>query len=538
MSYKIERVEKDDEGELSIFLKSLTSRDREFFSFLDATPFEAFLDKSRFFAALCVKEVGGRIVGYGHLERFSQEHKSHIGRLGIALHPSFRGKGLSRRVMNELIKQGSLHFLSKIWLSVHLSNVKAVRLYERCGFKTEGVFFGEELRGDKKSDIVSMALYLSGERKVLAPIPWNQPAIQSEEIISVLKVLGSGWLSQGPVTAAFEKELAQYTGAKYAVAMNNGTSCLMAMFALSFKPGDRVIFPAFTFVSTLNSALTFGIEPILVDIDATTGNISLDQVEEILKHNRSVRGIVVVDIAGHPVDLDRCEKISSRYGVTIIEDAAEAIGAACYGRRVGAFNHLAMFSFHTAKLLTTIEGGAVTTNDAAMAEKLRKFRSHGEQLDKKFVWDEYGLNFRLTDLQSAIGLAQLQKLDGFIRRRNEIANLYRSKLNERVAFQGVERYVDVHPYMMCIMLVEEKKVRSEIITELKEKDIFCREGWQPLHKQPVFAKRFCNESYPVSEDFGERSLCLPIYNTMTLEEAGRVVAAVTDAIESRFQMSL
>src|SRR3989338_73715 len=528
INYKIRYLHQDDGAELERFRSHLTPQDGVFFSFLDGLSCEDLLNKTRFFAVFCIKNKSCQIVVYGHLERFSQECKRHVGRLGIAIHPSFRSLGLSRLIMDAIIKEGYSCGLSKIWLSVHLSNIKALRLYEKYGFQVEGVFSVEERRGDQMSDVVSMARFLRGENETSPQIPWNQPAIQTEEVASILNVLKSGWLSQGPTTAAFEEALANYTGAKHAVVMNNGTSCLMAMFALSFQPGDQVIFPAFTFVSTLNSALTFGIHPILVDIDLSTGNISFDQVEELLKQSNTIKGVVVVDIGGHPVDLRRCAEISERYGVTILEDAAEAIGAACYGRRVGSFNHLAMFSFHAAKLITTIEGGAVTTNDTDMAQQLRKFRSHGEHLNKKFVWDGYGLNFRSTDLQSAIGLSQLSKLDGFLEKRNQIANLYQPSFEGLLTVQKTQEYVDVHPYMMFFVLVEDEKKRSALSSQLKDEGILCREGWRPLHQQPVFTRRFALETYPVSEDWGKRSLCLPIYNTMTLEEAERVVEVMKE----------
>ncbi len=530
-SFNIRELSSKDEEKLRGFISSLTEEDRVYFSFFDGIHLEKLLDASRFLCVICAEDRSGQIVGYGHIEKFSQSFKQHVGRLGIAVHRAFRGRGLSRKLMEELIEIACSRNLSKIWLSVHLDNVRAVRLYERYGFKPEGIFFDEERRGSRASDIVSMALHVDALPVRTHVIPWGQPAIQMEEVESIMKVLHTGWLSQGPVTQAFEKKLAEYTGAEHMVVMNNGTSCLQAMFSLSFAPGDRVIFPAFTFVSTLNAALSAGIEPVLADVELHTGNIDLAMVEDILRRDRSIKGLVVVDIAGHPVDMKRCQDISLRYGVRLVEDAAEAIGSSCWGSRIGSFGHLTMFSFHAAKVITTIEGGAVATNDEETALRLRKFRNHGESLGKKFIWETYGLNLRLTDLQSAIGLAQIEKLDTFIEGRNRIAEFYRSRLARYVTFQSVDEYVDVHSYMMFIVLVESATQRMKIVEELKKQMVFCREGWLPLHKQPVFADRFSGLTLRVAEDWGERSLCLPMYNTMSVTDAEKVVAAIEVAFK-------
>lgn len=529
-SYKIRSITPNDKERLTLFRKELSDEDRIFFSFLEERKFEDFLDPVRFASVLIVEDASCKIIGYGHLEKFQQAHKQHVGRLGIALHPAHRGTGLSRSIMNSIIDIARSNGITKIWLSVHLDNIRALRLYEKFGFKPEGIFFNEEKRGGKTSDIVSMALHLTSVPPDKS-IPWGKPAVETEEAAFLMKVLHSDWLSQGPMTALFEKKIAEYTGSKQAIVMNNGTSCLQAMFAVSFKRGQKVIFPAFTFVSTVNSALSVGVEPLLADIDPDTGNIDLDMVEDLLKKTPDIKGFVVVDLAGLPVDMKRCKEIIKKYNVKLIQDSAEAIGSACYGKRVGGFGHPSMFSFHAAKLITTIEGGAVTTDDEELALKMRKFRSHGESLEKKFIWDSQGLNLRSTDLQSAIGLAQLEKLDYFIKRRNEIAKYYKESLAGIVQFQKIEKFVDTHSYMMFIILFKDSAERSKVVEEFKKNNIFCRNGWLPLHKQPVFEQRFKEISLPVSEDWGRRSLCLPMFNRMTLDEAEKVSGAIKNAIK-------
>lgn len=516
---------------LDDFQQKLSKQDKIFFYFLDNIKPIELLNSAKFYTVICALDnSNNKIVGYGHLERFSQGWKRHIGRLGIAVHTDYRRKGVSKQIMAKLIDSAKALGLKKIWLSVHTANIRAIRLYESSGFRAEGIFSCEEERDGKFLDIVSMALHIKPEIVKSKQIPWSKPYITTDEVKSLLDVVASDWLSQGPQTYAFEKELAEYMGVKDVVVMNNGTSALMAAFYTAFKKGDKVIFPAYTFVATLNSALAVGVEPILVDCDRYTGNISLDEVEKILKRTKGIKGLVLADIAGLPVDMKRAISIADKFGLTIIEDAAEAIGASCYGKKIGGWGHLTSFSFHAAKLLTTIEGGAVAVGDKDLANILRQYRNHGESLEQKFVWEKHGLNCRITDLQSAIGRVQLKKLDEFVRHRNAIANIYKKGLSGLVEFPKVDKFVDIHPYMLFIVLVDEG-AREKIIDKMAKENIFCRISWRPLHKQPVFADMFRNVSLPVSEQWGQRALCLPIYNSITYKDAERVVETLVDIIK-------
>ena len=369
--------------------------------------------------------------------------------------------------MSALISYAEKKKLKKIWLACYHENLRATKLYEKFGFKVEGVFFGEEIKDGKTSDLFSMALYLNGKKD--DSIPWSKPAIYSEEVFQLLKTVQSGWLSQGKITRDLEHELNKKFESRNAIVMNNGTSALMAAFATTFKPNDKVLFPTFTFVSTLNAAITFGIKPVLVDVEPDTGNIDLDKAEKILKKDHTISGIVPVDIAGHSVDIKRVYELLNDYDLKIVEDAAEAIGGRSYKRPIGSFGHPTIFSFHAAKNITTIEGGVVLIKDDETANSIRQFRNNGQSLKAKFTWERFGLNFRMTDLQASIGLAQIKKLDGFIRNRNRIMSYYKSELSDLVNFQTVKDYVDIHPYMMGIAFTDPTKLEM-VSAELKKEE--------------------------------------------------------------------
>lgn len=530
MNYRIVRVNRAHLKKIVSAFNSLSDQDKRFFDFIQNIKIRDLLSDSKFFDVI-VALSNKKVVGYGHLERFKQPYKKHVCKLGIFVLPDYRGTSLSNEIMIYLIESAKRHKLKKIWLSCNSQNIRAIKLYEKFGFKTEGVFFDEEIRKNELNDIVSMAYYLT-ENKQQA-IPWSKPAINTEEIIQLHKVIRSDWFSQGPMTKELEEELKAKCGVKDAIVMNNGSSALMTAFATLFSPGDKVLFPSFTFVSTLNSAITFGIRPILVDIEPTTGNMDFDKAEKILRENigKHIKGIVPVDIAGHSVDIKRVYELQDRYNIKIVEDAAEAIGGVAYKKPIGSWGHATIFSFHAAKNITTIEGGAVLTNDEESGQLMRKFRSHGES-STKFQWDLYGLNLRITDLQSAIGLAQIKKLDAFIKNRNAIVNFYKSELDNLLEFQEVKSYVNIHPFMMCIAYANEKKVK-QIYEGLLKFNIQARLGWAPLHKQPVFRDSFKFVKLKESEEFSKKVICLPIYNGMKTNEAEIVVNKIKSILKNK-----
>ena len=513
------------------FRASFSPEDRRQFTFLNQRPFEELLDPKRFWVVRCLVR-GQEIVGYAHLEKFSQPEKAHVARLGIIVLSQVRGQGFAKELMKDLLKTAQALGIAKVWLSVHRDNVQAIRLYESVGFHCEGFFEDEERNGDGSRDIIAMSCFLdrASREETIFQIPWSQPVIQTEEFIEVIKILQSGWITQGPITEMFEKKLASYLGAKHVVAFNNGTSALFAAYRTALQQGDKVLFPTYTFVSTLNAAIMCGIQPILVDSEIHTGNIDLNRAEEILKTVPGVRGLVVVDVAGLPCDIVRCHALSKSFNLPLIEDAAQSLGATVWNnQRIGSFGHLTVFSFHAAKLLTTGEGGAIATDDERADRLLRKIRNHGESVQQKFVWDAFGLNLRPTDLQVGIGLAQLAKVEQFISRRNEIAACYRERLQGLVEFQNVPGYVGRHPYMLFLVKLK-SPLRRQIQDRLEREGINTRLSWMPVHQQPVFKGMFSG-SWPVAEDWGARGICLPIYNNMPLHEAEHVGETLEKAIK-------
>ena len=244
---------------------------------------------------------------------------------------------------------------------------------------------------------------MAAERKVF----WSVPDIGADEKQAVLETLDTGWLGMGPKTKLLEKELSAYTGAKHSIVVNNGTSALTtALLTLGIGPGDEVLLPTYTFVATASSVIALGARPVLVDCDAETFNIGPAQIEAAIAKHPKAKALIFVDVAGLPCDIDAIRAVAERHHLLLLEDAAEAFAGVYRSTRLGNFDHLTIFSFHIAKQVTTVEGGAIQTNRDDVVDKLRLVRSHGEGKEK-YVHVELGLNFRPTDIQSSIGLAQL-----------------------------------------------------------------------------------------------------------------------------------
>jgi perosamine synthetase len=501
---------------LMAFRDRLSPLDRRRFAALDGLPD---LAPDRYWTMLVKHDPHDGIVGYGHLERFPQPQKRHVARLGIAVDRRYRGTGLSGHLMEALLAHAEAAELSKVWLSVHADNEAAIHLYERFGFTLEGCFRDEE-RWPEPVSVVAMALTLPRPR--VHCVSWSRPDVRTAEGTAVLDVLHSGWLSQGPRTKALEDAFARFVGVEHAVALSNGTAGLYALYASLFRPGDKVIVPTLTFVSTVNAALVAGLEPVLADVDPGTGNIDLDHVEALCRNDPSIRGLMVVDLAGQPVNLPSCEVLCAAHSLILVEDAAEAVGAACCGGMVGGFGHPALFSLHTAKLVTAIEGGIVTTQSAELAASLRAQRAHGELPSAKWVHASLGLNFRLTDLQAAVGLVQLGRIDEFLHRRLHIVDLYRAELGEHLTFQEVAGSTTTHSYMMCLVQAPQ---RDALAAHLHSRGIETR-SVLPVHRQPCHRHRYSALQLPRADAWAERGLCLPLYNGMTDSEAGRVIDAV------------
>jgi len=261
-------------------------------------------------------------------------------------------------------------------------------------------------------------------------IPIAEPLLSKEELNNVIEAVKSGWISsKGKFIPEFEEKFAHYCGVKYGIATSNGTVALhLALTALGIGPGDEVIIPTLTFVATANAVTYTGAKPIFIDSQPEYWCIDPEKIEEAI--TAKTKAIIPVHLYGHPCDMDAILAIAKRHNLYVIEDAAEAHGAEYKGRKVGSFGDISCFSFYGNKIITTGEGGMCLTNDEKLAEKMRILRDHGMNPNKRYWHDVIGFNYRMTNMQAAIGVAQLKKLDGFIERKRNIAKWYTEELKD------------------------------------------------------------------------------------------------------------
>lgn len=370
-------------------------------------------------------------------------------------------------------------------------------------------------------------------------IPYGRQWIDEDDISAVAKVLQSDWLTQGPDIEEFEKEIAEYVGAKYAVAFSSGTSALHgAMFAAGIGPGDEIITSPITFVATSNSAIYLGARPRFVDIDLNTYCIDTAKIEEAITPNTKV--IAPVDLAGYPVNIETIMGIARRHNVVVVEDSAHALGAKRNGKMVGTGADMSLFSFHPVKHITTGEGGAITTDNEEFYKKMKIFVTHGITKDPALLqrndgpWyyemQELGFNYRLTDFQCALGLSQLKKIEGFLDRRNEIASMYNEAFKD---IEGLvmppkpEQYSSRHAYHLYPILVT-KTDRKEAYIKLREMGIFAQVHYIPVHLQPYYRNNygFKKGDYPNAEYYYEHELSIPMYPKMKNEEVNYVIQSI------------
>lgn len=355
-------------------------------------------------------------------------------------------------------------------------------------------------------------------------IPYGRQTIGDDDVDAVVETLRSSWLTQGPMVEKFEKQLAEYCGAKYAVVVCNGTAALhAAYFAAGFKSGDEFITSPMTFVATTNAGLWQGATLVLVDIDLETGNIDPALIEE--KITEKTKAIVPVDYTGRPADLEKIKEIAKKYNLLVIEDACQALGAHYKGAKIGSVSDLTVFSFHPVKTITTGEGGAILTNNEKYYKRMKMFITHGvvkenfvyaSPGDWYFEMQELGLNYRLTDFQCALGINQLKKADSFVAKRRKVAKVYDE------AFKNLDYIIapkfdlgDVlsswHLYVARLSGKLAGK-RAEIFKKLRGRDIFAQVHHIPIHHHPYYQKLgMKKESLPIANEFYESIISLPIF---------------------------
>jgi UDP-4-amino-4,6-dideoxy-N-acetyl-beta-L-altrosamine transaminase len=379
-------------------------------------------------------------------------------------------------------------------------------------------------------------------------LSYGRQWIDDDDVAAVVSVLRGDWLTQGPTITEFERALATYTGARHCVAVANGTAALhIAVQALGIPPGAEGITTPNTFVASANCLAYSGLRPVLADIEETTYNLDLDQVAR--RMTAATRVLVPVHFAGQPLDMDALAVLRRGRDIQTVEDAAHAIGSRyADGSRVGSCRHSDMttFSFHPVKTITTGEGGAITTNSDELFQRLLRLRTHGITRDPALVqrhdgpWyyemHDLGYNYRITDLQAALGLSQLGKLDRFMARRREIVAQYNA------AFAGlafvrtpVERPGVVscfHLYVLRIDFARAKVARGAMMERLRERRIGTQVHYIPIHLQPYYARQygFRRGDYPVAERYYDEAISLPLFPAMTDADVGRVVEGVRSVL--------
>ncbi|MBQ2654127.1 MAG: UDP-4-amino-4,6-dideoxy-N-acetyl-beta-L-altrosamine transaminase [Methanobrevibacter sp.] len=361
-------------------------------------------------------------------------------------------------------------------------------------------------------------------------LPYGKQTIDDEDIEEVVKTLKSPLITQGPKIEEFEKDIAKYCGAKFAVAFNSGTSALHgAYFALGIGKGDEVITSPNTFVATSNAALYLGADVNFGDVEIETGNLDASKI----KVSDKTKLISPVHYSGQPVDLKEFSEIAEDNDVKLFEDGAHALGAKYDGKKIGSltYSEMAMFSFHPVKHITTGEGGIIVTNDEEYFERLQLFRSHGitknnlvnePHGDWYYEMQELGFNYRITDIQCALGVSQLKKLDSFIKSRRKVAKIYDEIFEDNPYFDvTIEKEDRESAYHLYPILLKDKFVnnKKEIFTKLRQEGIGVQVHYIPVYKQPYYQKLgFNNSLCPICEEFYKKEISIPMYPTLTDED--------------------
>ena len=384
-------------------------------------------------------------------------------------------------------------------------------------------------------------------------IPYGCQDIIHDDIQAVIEILQSDWLTQGPTIKRFEAAVAQYSGARYGVAVNSATSALhIACLAADLGPGDLLWTSPNTFVASANCGLYCGAEVDFVDIDPTTYNMSITalaaKLMEAEKTGKLPKVVIPVHFAGQSCQMEELRKLADKYNFTVIEDAAHAIGGSYQGKKIGAgeYSEMAVFSFHPVKIITTGEGGMVLTNNEDLYERLMRLRTHGIARDARFMeksmdgaWHyqqiELGYNYRMTDIQAALGYSQLQRIDGFVQRRHYLAARYDQMLKDlpvTLPWQDPDTYSAYHLYVLRLHLDELTKTRRQIFDELRAINMIVNVHYIPVHTQPYFERLgFEAGDFPEAEQYYRETLTIPLYYRLTDGDQEYVVEKLRNIIK-------
>ncbi|KJK19536.1 UDP-4-amino-4,6-dideoxy-N-acetyl-beta-L-altrosamine transaminase [Pseudomonas sp. NPDC087612] len=385
-------------------------------------------------------------------------------------------------------------------------------------------------------------------------IPYGRQDISQADIDAVVSVLQSDFLTQGPMVPEFEQRVAQHVGARHALALNSATSALhVACLALGLGPGDRLWTTPVTFVASANCALYCGAQVDFVDIDPRTYNLcpqALARKLELAEQAGTLPKVVVpVHLCGQPCDMQAIHALAVRYGFKVIEDASHAIGGQYQGEFIGngKYSDITVFSFHPVKIITTAEGGMAVTNDDALAQKMALLRSHGITRDPQQMTHEadgpwyyqqidLGFNYRMTELQAALGVSQMQRLDQFIARRHELAARYNELLAAlplTLPWQHPDSYSGLHLYVIRLQLDKIDKTHRQVFESLREQGIGVNLHYIPVHTQPYYtAMGFARGDFPEAEAYYRDAISIPMFQTMSESQQDVVVAALTKALQA------
>jgi len=367
-------------------------------------------------------------------------------------------------------------------------------------------------------------------------IPVNEPLLNGNEKKYLNECIDTGWISsEGPFVEQFERGIAGYIGRKYGIAVTNGTAALeMVVVALGLKAGDEVIMPTFTIISCAQALVKAGVKPLLVDCNPQTFNMRTEDIEAKITVN--TKAIMVVHIYGLPVDMDPVLEIANKYNLKIIEDAAEMLGQTYNGKRCGSFGDISMLSFYPNKHVTTGEGGMALTDDRQFAERCEGLRNLCFMPGKRFVHEELGWNLRMTNLQAALGVAQLERLEESITKKRWIGRLYQEQLSDIEAIRlplAKTDFADNIYWVFPIVLKDDYPQHAEhIMKELAKRQIGTRPFFYPMHRQPVFNKMglFLNENLPNSEKLYDRGFYIPSGLAITKEQIDEVAKVLHEVL--------
>ena len=386
-------------------------------------------------------------------------------------------------------------------------------------------------------------------------IPYGKQDISQQDIDSVVDVLKSDFLTQGPQVPAFEKTLTEHTGAQYALAVNSATSALhIACLALGLGEGDWLWTTPVTFVASANCGLYCGAKVDFVDIDSATYNMCPKKLEQKLITAKATgtlpKVVVPVHLCGQPCDMESIAKLAKEYGFKVIEDASHAIGGQYHEQPIGncKYSDITVFSFHPVKIVTTAEGGAALTNQKELADKMALLRSHGITRDPEMMTEashggwyyqqvDLGFNYRMTELQAALGVTQMQRLDEFVAARHVLSKRYNQMLSELplvLPYQLENTYSGLHLFVIRLKLDEISLTHKQVFDALRENGIGVNLHYIPVHTQPYYqAMGFTEGEFPESERYYQEAISLPMFHGMTEEQQNTVVRVVTEILTGK-----